>query len=59
MNDLPNRLKAWRERGNLSQEEAARVLLVSVSAVQKWEAGVRLPEGDLLARIEKKIGGDS
>lgn len=56
MNDLPDRLKAWREAAKLNQEEAAKVFYVSTSTYSKWEQGTRTPTWAAMMRIEAKVG---
>ena len=56
MKTLAQRIKAWREGANLTQEELARALMISVASLQKYERGARTPHPDLLERIEAKIG---
>jgi DNA-binding transcriptional regulator YiaG len=36
-------LKAWRKRRRLSQQAAAILLEISISALQKWEQGIIAP----------------
>jgi len=36
---FPRRLRAWRERNNLSQSEAALKLQISKRTLQEWEQG--------------------
>lgn len=53
----PRRIKALREKANLSQAVFAAVLNTSVSTVQKWEIGDKKPSGPslkLLSLIERK-----
>jgi DNA-binding transcriptional regulator YiaG len=45
---FPARLRAWRERGNLSQSEAALRLQISKRTLQEWEQGRAAPH--VLAR---------
>ena len=48
---LGARLKRWREAAGLTQDEVARVLLCTPSAVQKYELEKREPSGDMRDRI--------
>lgn len=57
MRTLAHRIKAWREGAGLSQEEAARALLISLSAYQKYERGARNPAGITLERINRLLAG--
>ena len=53
----PTRIKKIRSMLHLSQEEFARMFLVSKGTLQGWEQGRRTPEGPALALlcvIEKK-----
>jgi transcriptional regulator with XRE-family HTH domain len=36
-------LKEWRKRRRLSQQTAAILLEISISAIQKWERGIIIP----------------
>ena len=48
-----NRIYELRKSKHLTQEAFAELLMVSRQAVQKWEKGKSLPEGDKLIRISK------
>lgn len=53
----PERIKALRQRENLSQPVFARYLNVSKNLISDWERGVKKPGGPalrLLAVVEKK-----
>jgi DNA-binding transcriptional regulator YiaG len=52
---LPRRLRAWRERNNLSQSEAALKLLISKRTLQEWEQGRAAPRGFARIAIERTI----
>src|SRR5207237_219613 len=52
---FPRRLRAWRERNNLSQSEAALKLQVSKRTLQEWEQGRAAPRGFARTVIEKAI----
>ena len=41
---LAENIRALRKQRNLTQEQLAEVLGVTVGAVYKWEAGLSLPE---------------
>ena len=41
----PEQIKSLRERNHVSQPVFARYLNTSVSTVQKWESGVKRPNG--------------
>jgi DNA-binding XRE family transcriptional regulator len=40
---FPRRLRAWRERNNLSQSEAALTLQISKRTLQEWEQARAAP----------------
>ncbi len=46
----PAERRRIRERATVTQAGLAQVLGVHQSTVNKWEAGTRSPQGDLLAR---------
>lgn len=54
---FPEKLKAERARTGLFQSEAAALLGVSKSAIEKWEAGTKTPkpltQEGAIARFEK------
>ena len=52
---FPRRLRAWRERNNLSQSEAALKLQISKRTLQEWEQGRATPRGLARTAIEKAI----
>jgi DNA-binding transcriptional regulator YiaG len=52
---FPRRLRAWRERHNLSQSEAALKLQISKRTLQEWEQGRAVPRGFARTAIEKAI----
>ena len=52
---FPRRLRAWRERNNLSQSEAALKLLISKRTLQEWEQGRAAPRSFARTAIEKAI----
>jgi DNA-binding transcriptional regulator YiaG len=52
---FPRRLRAWRERNNLSQSEAALKLQISKRTLQEWEQGRAAPRGFARTAIEKAI----
>jgi DNA-binding transcriptional regulator YiaG len=51
----PARLRAWRERENLSQSEAALRLQISKRTLQEWEQGRAAPRGFARTAVEKAI----
>src|SRR6266568_3004948 len=52
---FPRRLRAWRERNNLSQSEAALKLQISKRTLQEWEQARAAPRGFARTAIEKAI----
>jgi DNA-binding transcriptional regulator YiaG len=54
---FPRRLRAWRERNNLSQSQAALKLQISKRTLQEWEQNRAAPGGLARAAIEKVIRG--
>ena len=52
---FPRRLRAWRERNNLSQSEAALKLQISKRTLQEWEQDRAAPRGVGRTAIEKAI----
>jgi DNA-binding transcriptional regulator YiaG len=52
---FPRRLRAWRERNNFSQSEAALKLQISKRTLQEWEQGRAAPRGFARTAIEKAI----
>ena len=54
---FPRRLRAWRERQNLSQSEAALRLQISKRTLQEWEQDRAVPQGFARTAVEKAIRG--
>ncbi len=54
---FPRRLRAWRERKNLSQSEAALKLQISKRTLQESEQDRAAPRGLAQTAIEKVIRG--
>jgi len=52
---LSVRLRAWREKNNISQSEAALRLQISKRTLQEWEQERAEPRGLASAAIEKAI----
>ena len=52
---FPRRLRAWRERNNLSQSDAALKLQISKRTLQEWEQDRAAPRGLARTAIEKAI----
>ena len=51
----PRRLRAWRERNDLSQSEAPLKLQISKRTLQEWEQHRAAPRGLARTAIEKAI----
>ena len=49
-------IRKYRKERQLTQEETARILGVTASAVNKWENGVSYPDIFLLAPIARLFG---
>jgi DNA-binding transcriptional regulator YiaG len=52
---FPARLRAWRERENLSQSEAALRLHISKRTLQEWEQGRAAPHDPARSAVENAI----
>jgi len=52
---FPLQLRAWRERENLSQSEAALKLQISKRTLQEWEQARAAPRGFARTAVEKAI----
>ena len=52
---FPRRMRAWRERNNFSQSDAALKLQISKRTLQEWEQGRAAPRGFARTAIEKAI----
>ena len=50
---LPEKLKAWRARRNLSQSQAAPVLGIPIDTLQNWEQGRNEPS--ILAKVALEL----
>lgn len=51
MGDFPNVFRSLRQRNNLTQEELARILEISKSAISMYENGNREPDFKTLERM--------
>ena len=49
--NLANSIRKHRKNRKMTQEQLAEALGVSVGAVYKWEAGLSLPELNLIVEI--------
>ena len=50
---MKNRIREFRERRDLSQDEVARFLGVNRTAVVKWETGANKPRLDKIVELAK------
>ena len=50
---FPRRLRAWRQRNDFSQSEAALKLQISRRTLQEWEQGRAAPRGFALTAMKK------
>jgi transcriptional regulator with XRE-family HTH domain len=50
---FPRRVRAWRERNDLSQSEAALKLQISKRTLKEWEQDRAAPRGFAQTAIEK------
>ncbi len=55
--ELSARLRAWREKNDFSQSEAALRLQISKRTLQEWEQDRAEPRGLASPAIEKAIRG--
>lgn len=52
---LAERIKALRERTNMTQSDVARVLGISRSGVNAWEMGLSVPSTQYIVELAKKF----
>lgn len=52
---MKNRIREFRERRDLSQDEVAKVLGVNRTAVVKWETGANKPRLDKIVDLAKLL----
>ncbi len=53
MNKFANRLKELRREKNISQNELARQINISVACINRWENGLRVPNIDSITILCK------
>ena len=53
---LSENIKALRKERKLTQEQLAAALGVTTGAVHKWEAGLSIPELDMIIRTAERCG---
>jgi ribosome-binding protein aMBF1 (putative translation factor) len=51
-----SRLLSFREKAGLTQEDVAKAMGVSISAVFRWESGQHHPDPDALPQLAKLLG---
>lgn len=51
-------MKKLREEKGLSQNEIAKRMYVTRTAVSRWESGHRLPDAAMIARLSDVLGVD-
>lgn len=56
--NIGNRIAILRKQNNLTQEQLANAVGVSIPAVSKWENGVTAPDIELLAPIARMLNTD-
>lgn len=56
MNSFGERLRALRERENISQSELARTLRLTRATISAWEMGVNEPNAQSLIMLSKYFG---
>ena len=52
---MKNRIREFRERRDLSQDEVAKVMGVNRTAVVKWETGANKPRLDKIVALAKLL----
>jgi len=52
---VKNRIREFRERRDLSQDEVAKVLGVNRTAVVKWETGANKPRLEKIVELAKLL----
>lgn len=53
--DFAQRLRAWRQKAGIKQEELAKILDISVKTVQRWEYAERFPRANELQRLASAL----
>ena len=56
MGNLPNIIKLYRTKAELSQRELAQLLGKSKNAISNWENGVSKPDADTIERLCSILG---
>ena len=52
-----NKLLAWRHERGLSRAELSRRWAVPAETIRRWEAGMRVPEPEMMAVIYAETAG--
>ncbi|NUM33394.1 MAG: helix-turn-helix transcriptional regulator [Candidatus Brocadiae bacterium] len=55
MNQIKDIIRVGRARKSLSQTDLAQKIGVVASAVSQWEAGKKIPSGDILIKLAKEL----
>ena len=55
LENLPGKIKEFRERRDLNQEELGKLVGVDRSAVAKWESGANIPSLENMVEIAKAL----
>ncbi len=55
MTKFPEKLKELREENNLTQQQMAKILGYTQTAIGKWEKGTRSPDLDDIVNIAKQF----
>lgn len=53
--EFAQRLRAWRQKAGIKQEELAKILDISVKTVQRWEYAERVPRANELQRLASAL----
>lgn len=53
--EFAQRLRAWRQKAGIKQEELAKILDISVKTVQRWEYAERFPRANELQRLASAL----
>lgn len=52
---MANKIKQYRERKNITQEELAKMVGVNRTAVALWELGINDPRADKLVKLSDTL----
>lgn len=59
MMEIKDKIKLNRQRKNITQKELSDLTGISISSIQKYETGERVPGREALSKIEKVLGYSS